>query len=138
MNNTEYYERLGISKSASQDEIKKAYRKLSKQYHPDINKEAGAEDKYKEIQEAYETLGDEQKRAAYDQYGAAGANGGFGGGGGFGGFDGFSSGGFGGFDDIFSSFFRRRRCAKQSECPTSRSRFTISHEVEIRRGDFWH
>ncbi|MDN5415688.1 MAG: molecular chaperone DnaJ, partial [Lactococcus raffinolactis] len=91
--------------SASQDEIKKAYRKLSKQYHPDINKEAGAEDKYKEIQEAYETLGDEQKRAAYDQYGAAGANGGFGGGGGFGGFDGFSSGGFGGFDDIFSSFF---------------------------------
>ena len=105
MNNTEYYERLGISKSASQDEIKKAYRKLSKQYHPDINKEAGAEDKYKEIQEAYETLGDEQKRAAYDQYGAAGANGGFGGGGGFGGFDGFSSGGFGGFDDIFSSFF---------------------------------
>jgi molecular chaperone DnaJ len=104
MNNTEYYERLGISKSASQDEIKKAYRKLSKQYHPDINKEAGAEDKYKEIQEAYETLGDEQKRAAYDQYGAAGANGGFGGGGGFGGFDGFSSGGFGGFDDIFSSF----------------------------------
>lgn len=105
MNNTEYYDRLGVSKSASQDEIKKAYRKLSKQYHPDINKEAGAEDKYKEIQEAYETLGDEQKRAGYDQYGAAGANGGFGGGGGFGGFDGFSSGGFGGFDDIFSSFF---------------------------------
>ncbi|GAX48008.1 molecular chaperone DnaJ [Pseudolactococcus reticulitermitis] len=104
MDNTEYYDRLGVSKSASQDEIKKAYRKLSKQYHPDINKEAGAEDKYKEIQEAYDTLGDEQKRAAYDQYGAAGANGGFGGGG-FGGFDGFSSGGFGGFDDIFSSFF---------------------------------
>ena len=105
MNNTEYYDRLGLSKDASQDEIKRAYRKLSKKYHPDINKEAGAEDKYKEIQEAYETLGDEQKRAGYDQYGAAGANGGFGGGGGFGGFDGFSSGGFGGFDDIFSSFF---------------------------------
>ena len=71
--------------------------------HPDINKEAGAEDKYKEVQEAYETLSDEQKRAAYDQYGAAGANGGFGGGaGGFGGFDGS---GFGGFEDIFSSFF---------------------------------
>lgn len=78
MNNTEYYDRLGVSKNASQDEIKRAYRKLSKKYHPDINKEAGAEDKYKEVQEAYETLSDEQKRAAYDQYGAAGANGGFG------------------------------------------------------------
>lgn len=73
-------------------------------YHPDINKEPGAEEKYKEVQEAYETLGDEQKRAAYDQYGAAGANGGFGGG--TGGFDGFNGGaGFGGFEDIFSSFF---------------------------------
>ena len=103
MNNTEFYDRLGVSKDASQAEIKKAYRKMSKKYHPDINKEPGAEEKYKEIQEAYETLGDEQKRAAYDQCGPAGANGGFGGGaGGFGGFDGA---GFGGFEDIFSSFF---------------------------------
>ncbi|MBF7094922.1 molecular chaperone DnaJ [Streptococcus sp. HF-1907] len=103
MNNQEFYDRLGVSKDASQDEIKKAYRKMSKKYHPDINKEPGAEEKYKEVQEAYETLGDEQKRAAYDQYGPAGANGGFdGGAGGFGGFDG---GGFGGFEDIFSSFF---------------------------------
>lgn len=103
MNNTEFYDRLGVSKDASQDEIKKAYRKMSKKYHPDINKEPGAEEKYKEVQEAYETLSDEQKRAAYDQYGAAGSNGGFGGGaGGFGGFDGA---GFGGFEDIFSSFF---------------------------------
>ncbi|SDB44298.1 molecular chaperone DnaJ [Streptococcus henryi] len=103
MNNQEFYDRLGVSKDASQDEIKKAYRKLSKKYHPDINKEAGAEEKYKEVQEAYETLGDEQKRASYDQFGPAGANGGFGGGaGGFGGFDGA---GFGGFEDIFSSFF---------------------------------
>ena len=104
MNNTEFYDRLGVSKDASQDEIKKAYRKMSKKYHPDINKEPGAEEKYKEVQEAYETLGDEQKRAAYDQYCAAGANGGFGGG--TGGFDGFNGGaGFGGFEDIFSSFF---------------------------------
>ena len=101
MNNTEYYDRLGVSKDASQDEIKRAYRKMSKKYHPDINKEPGAEEKYKEVQEAYETLSDDQKRAAYDQYGPDGANG-FGGQGGFGGFDGGA--GFGGFEDIFSSF----------------------------------
>ena len=102
MNNTEYYDRLGFSKDASQDEIKRAYRKLSKKYHPDINKAPGAEEKYKEILEAYETLSDAQKRAAYDQYGPDGANG-FGGQGSFGGFDGGA--GFGGFEDIFSSFF---------------------------------
>lgn len=102
MNNTEYYDCLGVSKDASQDEIKRAYRKMSKKYHPDINKELGAEEKYKEVQEAYETLSDDQKRAAYDQYGPDGANG-FGGQGGFGGFDGGA--GFGGFEDIFSSFF---------------------------------
>ena len=102
MNNTEYYDRLGLSKDASQDEIKRAYRKLSKKYHPDINKEPGAEEKYKEILEANETLSDAQKRAAYDQYGPDGANG-FGGQGSFGGFDGGA--GFGGFEDIFSSFF---------------------------------
>lgn len=103
MNNTEYYDRLGVSKDASQDEIKRAYRKMSKKYHPDINKEPGEEEKYKEVQEAYETLSDDQKRAAYDQYGPDGANAGFGGQGGFGGFDGGA--GFGGFEDIFSSFF---------------------------------
>lgn len=103
MNNTEYYDRLGVSKDASQDEIKRAYRKMSKKYHPDINKEPGAEEKYKEVQEAYETLSDDQKRTAYDQYGPDSANAGFGGQGGFGGFDGGA--GFGGFEDIFSSFF---------------------------------
>ena len=102
MNNTEYYDRLGVSKYASQNKNKRAYSKMSKKYHPDINKEPGAEEKYKEVQEAYETLSDDQKRAAYDQYGPDGANG-FGGQGGFGGFDGGA--GFGGFEDIFSSFF---------------------------------
>lgn len=100
------YEVLGVSKGASDDEIKKAYRKLSKKFHPDINKEAGSEEKFKEVAEAYEVLSNPDKRAAYDQYGHAstdpnfGAGGGGYGGGGFGGF-----GGGGGFEDIFESFF---------------------------------
>lgn len=98
----DYYEVLGLSKGASQDEIKRAYRQLAKKYHPDINKEPGAEEKFKEINEAYDTLSDEQKKARYDQFGfedpMGGGAGGFGGG-----FSGFS--GFGGFEDIFSSFF---------------------------------
>ena len=108
----DYYEVLGLSKGASAAEIKKAYRKLSKQYHPYINKEEGAEEKFKEITEAYEVLSDENKKAQYDQFGHAAFDGGAGGQGGFGGFGGFGggfSGGFsGGFDDlgdIFSSFF---------------------------------
>lgn len=103
----DYYDILGVSKDASDDEIKHAYRKLSKKWHPDINKAPNAEAKFKEINEAYETLSDPQKRANYDQYGSAdGAGAGFGGGqgGGFGNFGGGDAGGFG-FDDIFSQFF---------------------------------
>ncbi|MBM6613892.1 molecular chaperone DnaJ [Desemzia sp. RIT804] len=100
----DYYEILGVSKSASDDEIKKAYRKLSKKYHPDINKEADADDKFKEIAEAYEVLSDANKRAAYDQYGHASTDPNFGAGGGYGGFGGGGAG-FGGFEDIFDSFF---------------------------------
>ncbi len=103
----DYYEVLGISKDATADEINKAYRKLSKKYHPDLNHEPGAEEKFKEINEAYETLSDPDKRARYDQFGfGGGSQGGFGGQGGFSGFGGQGGfGGFGGFDDIFGSFF---------------------------------
>lgn len=101
MSKRDYYEVLGVSKSASKDEIKKAYRKLSKQYHPDINKAPDAAEKFKEIAEAYEVLSDDQKRAQYDQFGHEGPNQGFGG---FGGGADFG-GGFGGFEDIFNTFF---------------------------------
>ncbi|MCR4951725.1 MAG: molecular chaperone DnaJ [Solobacterium sp.] len=98
----DYYEVLGVDKNASEADIKKAYRTLAKKYHPDINKEPGAADKFKEVNEAYEVLSDPQKKAAYDQFGFAGVNGQ---GQGFGGFDGFTSGGFDDLNDIFSSFF---------------------------------
>ena len=112
MTKRDYYEILGISKTASPDEIKKAFRKAAVKYHPD--KEGGDEAKFKEINEAYEVLKDAQKRQRYDQFGHAGVggNGGASGGGnpfeGFGGFGGqnvhFDFGG-GDFGDIFSSFF---------------------------------
>jgi molecular chaperone DnaJ len=98
----DFYEVLGIEKNADDVDIKKAYRKLAKQYHPDVNQsDKTAEAKFKEINEAYEVLSDSQKRAQYDQYGHAGLDpNGFGGAGaGFGDFD------FGGIGDIFESFF---------------------------------
>lgn len=100
MSKRDYYEVLGVGKSATKDEIKKAYRKLSKKYHPDINKEPDADVKFKEVKEAYEVLSDDQKRSHYDQFGHTDPNQGFGG---FGG--GSDFGGFGGFEDIFNTFF---------------------------------
>lgn len=98
-----YYDVLGVSKDASSEEIKSAYKQLAKKYHPDLNHEEGAADKFKEINEAYEVLGDETKRKNYDTYGTANPNG-FGGGfnGGQGGFSGDFN--FGGFDDLFNMF----------------------------------
>ncbi len=105
MSKRDYYEVLGIGKSASADEIKKAFRRLAVQYHPD--KQGGNEAKFKEINEAYEVLKDQSKRQRYDQFGHAGVGGSSGGGPGAGGFDGFGQGQNINFDfgDIFSSFF---------------------------------
>ena len=106
-NKRDYYEVLGVKKDASADEIKKAYRKMAMKYHPDRNPgDKEAEEKFKEVGEAYEVLSDADKKARYDQYGFAGVDpnfgggSGFGGGGGFGGFDGFSD-----LGDIFGDFF---------------------------------
>lgn len=102
MANKDYYEVLGIQKGASDDEIKKAFRKLAIKYHPDKNQgDKEAEQKFKEINEAYQVLSDPEKRAHYDQFGTADPGAGFGAGG-FGGFD-FSD--MGGFGDIFDTFF---------------------------------
>ncbi|MDD2433402.1 MAG: molecular chaperone DnaJ [Clostridia bacterium] len=106
----DYYEVLGVDKNASEVEIKKAFRKLARQYHPDVNPDnKEAEEKFKEINEAYEVLSEPEKRQRYDQFGHAGTDpNGFGGFGGFGGFEGFgggTAGDFGGFGDIFEMFF---------------------------------
>jgi molecular chaperone DnaJ len=110
----DYYEILGVSKNASADEIKRAYRKLARQYHPDVNKEAGAAEKFKEINEAHQVLSDPNKRSQYDYYGTAGGPGGFG-------FEGFDFGeafrgfeGFGEFTDLFDVFFGRERAGRRA------------------------
>jgi molecular chaperone DnaJ len=119
----DYYETLGVQKGASDDEIKKAFRKLAVKYHPD--KEGGDEGKFKEINEAYEVLKDKQKRQRYDQFGHAGVGGASGGGGNpFGGFGGqggenihfdFGGGGFGDLGDIFSQFFGGQRSSANQQ-----------------------
>lgn len=148
------YETLGISKDASSDEIKKAYRKLARQYHPDINKDPGTEEKFKEINAAYEILSDETKRKQYDQYGDSMFGGqsfhdfsreNFGGNadfndilnqlfGNFGGagrskrgFSGFSSAGFGGFDGFDQGFGQNLDI---------QARINISLELAVNGGDY--
>ena len=114
----DYYEVLGISKNASEDEIKSSYRKLAKKYHPDLNKEVGAEEKFKEVQEAYDVLSDSKKRSTYDQFGHAAFDQNGGASGFNGGFSGFNN--FQDMDidlgDIFGSFFGggRRHSARSN------------------------
>lgn len=123
----DYYEVLGVGQSASKDDLKKAYRRLARQYHPDVNKETDAAERFKEVNEAYEVLSDDDKRAAYDRFGHAGL-------GGSGGFQDFGSG-FGGFGmaDIFEEFFgggrgsgRRRRGPR----PGADLRYNLTLEFE--------
>ena len=109
----DYYEVLGVSKSSSKDEIKKAYRTLARKYHPDVNQgDKNAEEKFKEVKEAYEVLSDDNLKARYDQYGHDGVKSeGFEGFGGAGGFD------FGGFENIFDVFFGGQAGPRRSHGP---------------------
>ena len=103
---SDFYSVLGVARDASGAEIKKAYRDLAKKFHPDRNPDKSAEQKFKEITEAYEVLSDDQKRATFDQFGAEAVQGG---GGGQGGFGGFGSSFADVFDDLFGEFRGRRQ-----------------------------
>jgi molecular chaperone DnaJ len=96
----DYYETLGVSRDADKEEIKQAYRRLARKYHPDVNKEAGAEERFKEINRAYEVLSEPEVRARYDRFGEAGVSGAAAAGAGF-----QDMGDMGGFADIFESIF---------------------------------
>ena len=103
MADKDYYKILGVDRNATRDDIKRAYKTLAKKYHPDLNKEKDAEQKFKEVNEAATILGDDEKRKQYDQYGEEGLkSGGFQGSPGFNGFD--FSGDFD-FEDVFDMFF---------------------------------
>jgi len=136
----DYYELLGVPRSASDEEIKRAFRKLAFQYHPDRNKDLGAEGKFKEINEAYQVLSDHEKRSRYDRYGRVDVEGGF------------PDFGFGGLGDIFESFFggfgtpfgrTAQRVPQKGDSLQSRltlsfkeAVFGCSKEVEIQRIEF--
>ncbi len=147
MANKDYYEVLGVDKGASQDDIKKAYRQLAKKYHPDLNQgNEEAAEKFKEVNEAYQVLGDEKKRSQYDQFGSSSFDG-SGGASGFSGFGGEGFGGFGGFADIFDSFFgggaaRRRGPQRGSDIESSvriefeEAAFGVKKDISVNRYEY--
>jgi DnaJ-class molecular chaperone len=142
----DYYKILGLSKSATTEDIKKAYRKLALQYHPDRGGGKEAESKFKEVNEAYQILSDPQKRQAYDQFGDAAFRGGRPGAGGFGGFEGFDfsgfggrSGGFegfgfGGLGDIFEEFFGQSMAQVQAELKITPAQAVLGDTIDIEIG----
>ena len=135
MASNDYYRVLGVDRSATADEIRKAYRSLARKYHPDVNKEDDAATKFSEVQEAYDMLSDAEKRKMYDQFGDAGPQGGFRGnprwqqGGGFGG-----SGGFGGgvdFSDFFSEAFAGQGGGGQSRTAPTQKGQNIETSISV-------
>ncbi len=131
-NKRDYYEVLGLDKSAGADEIKRAYRKLAMKYHPDRNPgDSEAEEKFKEVGEAYEVLSDEEKRSRYDRYGFAGVDPNYGAGaGGYGDFGG-GFGGFGGFEDLFSSIFGGGTGSRRSTAKTPRRGENVAARLDL-------
>ena len=134
----DYYEILGVSKSASADEIKRAYRKLALKHHPD---RGGDHDEFTKLNEAYQVLSDPQKRAQYDQFGSAGANfsqGGQGFGGYSQGFSGqdfeFNFGGMGGLGDIFGDFFSQAFSTIQAEVHITPAQAVLGDKLEVNVG----
>ena len=139
MANNDYYSLLGVSKTASQDEIKRAFRKKAHELHPD---KGGDAEQFKKVNEAYQVLSEPQKRQQYDTFGAAGPTGGFGGGGGnYGGgaqgfdFNGFGFGGGGGFGDIFSDMFGAALANIQAEVQISVAQAVLGDQIELRVGN---
>ncbi len=128
MSKRDYYDVLGLPKDCSPDDVKKSYRKLAKQYHPDVNKSADAESKFKEAKDAYDVLSDEQKRAQYDQYGHVDPNQGMGGGDGF--------GGAGGFGDIFDMFFGQQGGRRNPNAPQRGSDLQYTTTIEFKEAVF--
>jgi molecular chaperone DnaJ len=124
----DYYEVLGLDKDSSADDVKKAYRKLARQYHPDVNKAADAETKFKEVKEAYDVLSDSQKKAHYDRFGHTDPNQGFGGGGG--------AADFGGFGDIFDMFFGGGGGRRNPNAPQRGADLQYAMHIEFKEAVF--
>lgn len=126
-NKRDYYEVLSVSKDATAEDVKKSYRKLARQYHPDVNKAADAEEKFKEVKEAYDVLSDDGKRSMYDQYGHVDPNQGMGGAGG---------GDFGGFGDIFDMFFGGGGGRRDPNAPQRGNDLQYTMTVEFKEAVF--